>query len=101
MKVGSLVVIKPHMLNPGWVIWAQWLPVMDESTVYTVRKIGSCTGTGTPIIMFEEGVIGFLPDHPVLTGKDRELGISYRAVKEVQPPMDISIESLLEETIEK
>jgi hypothetical protein len=101
MKVGSLVVIKAHQMNQWFITHAQWLPVMDENTVYTVRKIGACVGTNQPIIMLEEGIIGYTVAMPFNIGKDLELGIRHTMVKEVQPPMEISIESFLEETIEK
>ena len=101
MKVGSLVVIKAHQMNPWFVSRAQWLPVMDENTVYTIRKIGACIGNHQPIIMLEEGIIGYTIPTPGSIGLDLELGIDHSMVKEVQPPMEITIESLLKETIEK
>ena len=96
IKIGSLVVVLPLM--PGETLRTDvkfdWLPVSDGETIYTVRKIDTCTSK-TKVVMFEEGVIGFNP-HGL---GDGELGVPIKQVKEIQPPMEIKIEEFLTETV--
>lgn len=82
MKVGSLVVVKPfeNMILGSFKGLIKWLPIQDESTVYTIRELDPDQPHGIVGVMFEEGVIGF-------RGK-REISLDSDFVREIQTPDD-------------
>ena len=77
MQIGSLVVLKKCDIHPTTLPYIQWLPVMDEETVYTVRNLNE------KAIIFEEGIIGINPF------TDCEIGFPIEYAREVQPPQDV------------
>jgi len=84
MQPGSLVVIKPirNDIPESAKPYVKWLPIDNEEEIYTVR--GLSEGHGTQWVALEEGVIGHFPN-----GEELEINILY--VKEVQPPMDLTV----------
>lgn len=95
MKVGSLVVIKRMFFKPligvgdnGKSFQIDWIPVDDEETIYTIRGLNS-SGVA---VCFEEGTIGTWSD-------GTEVFLDKVFVREVQPPMKISVEELIEECV--
>lgn len=88
MQVGSLVVIKklPKGKTQKGVVW---LPIDDESTPYVIRNILQCNG-GMGVYL-EEGVLGYFGE--------LEIGLDIRYVREVQSPMEVSAQQIVEESI--
>lgn len=82
MKEGSLVVVKKFRTRPEYNNNIVWLPIGDEQTIYTIRKIFK-DEENTTLASLEEGVIGYIDD-------DKELGIPLRLLIEVQPPVDLT-----------
>jgi hypothetical protein len=100
MKVGSLVVVLqyPPGVREGFNniphMKIDWIPVDDESTVYTVRAFQDNNEQDVPqVVLLEEGVIG----HNVYSGI--ELGMPPFGLKEIQPPMEL--DELMEEINKK
>lgn len=90
MKEGSLVVVKKlPPISPVVKAWVEWLPVDDENTIYTIREL--LEENGIPLARLEEGVIGINPINSL------ELAIELYILKEVQPPEEVSISTLMEE----
>jgi hypothetical protein len=95
MKPGSLVVVKPLGLTlgqytvNGHLCVIKWLPVQDEETIYMVRTIveGHCDKY---CVGLEEGEIGH-------TIEGYELYINVDMVREVQPPMEISVSDIIKD----
>ena len=97
MKTGSLVVTLkyrngfPDKVKQSPHCRIDWLPVDDESTVYTVRE--TPMEDGILLIRLEEGKMGI----NIHSGK--ELALPATFFKEIQPPMELS--SLMEEINER
>lgn len=96
MNIGSLVVTLPSVsIVQDWAKpLVKWLPAGDEETIYTIREILRDPYDNGECVRLEEGVIGYGP-----TGS--ELALDINDVREVQPPMDLSllIEEVIHETV--
>lgn len=88
MKVGSLVVVEGIPDRARSILGVSWLPVSDGETIYTIRGIYEDRAA-----YLEEGIVGY----NLLDGT--EISIDFMYLREVQPPMTVTIESLLEEEI--
>lgn len=90
MKIGSLVVVKTCYVDDSMKHLVKWMPIQDEETIYVVRDI---PWAGAAYL--EEGVIGFVPN-------DSEIGISFKVLIEVQPPMNLEeiMEAVNADTLE-
>jgi hypothetical protein len=96
MKPGSLVIVKPLGLElgpsslNGVLVIIKWLPIQDENTIYMVREIVEGAYGDQPCAALEEGIIGHS-----MTGM--ELYININMLREVQPPMEISVSDIIKD----
>lgn len=90
MKVGSIVVARKCEPDDEIKPFVKWLPVMDEKTPYTIRTIDVGSRSGALGATFEEGIIGE-------TRAKGELIFPLDYLREILPPEEISIESIIEQ----
>ncbi len=99
MKNGSLVVVKPLGLEigpysiHGRMCYVKWLPVQDENAEYVIKEIVDGLGD-KPCASLEEGIVGHTVD-------GLELYISIDMLREVQPPMEISVSDIIKDLVPK
>ncbi|MEI6887512.1 MAG: hypothetical protein WCK31_04735 [bacterium] len=99
MKQGSLVITLkyrdgfPDNVKQSPHCRIDWLPVDDESTVYTVRETLPDPEDGEILVRLEEDKMG------INVHSGAELALPATFFKEIQPPMELS--SLMEEINER
>ena len=103
MQNRSLVVVLPTGLivgsaqrtAQGFPTIIKWLPVQDEKTEYTIRRVFE--NDGDSWVLFEEGVIGTV----IVGGVVEEIGLRIKFVREVQPPQEVQlfVNNILEEHV--
>lgn len=91
MKINSLVVIVKPLPKTTIPPFIKWLPVDDGIHVYTIRDIRVDPDTNEECVYFEEGCIGFC--------SEIEVGLEISYVREIQPPEEVDVQQLVEESL--
>jgi len=90
MKVGSLVkcIRSTVIINPFW----EGTPAI-AGEIYTIRDLLPNPSNGAPVIYLEE------MKNAINTFSGKEYGYSPDDFREIQPPMEVSLEQILQETL--